>query len=268
MKTQLLTIAISALMAGTAFAAESEWFQTDGARIRLIALPSADGGMIDAGLQIELQPGWKTYWKAPGASGLPPQISFSGSQNIASTKISFPLPTTFGSGRDLTAGYTSTVTLPIAIEPLFPGRPLKVKGSGFLGVCEDICVPVPFQVELEFDGKGGSKRDVATALLTARSAVPPSTQSGMAITTVKQNGDVLSVSANVPAATTSATLFPDGPSDWYLGPVHASSIIDGVASFSLPIDQRPKNATVAGTELSMTLRAGDSGVEQAVTIGQ
>jgi len=268
MKTLLLTSLMSALMVGTSFAAESEWFQTDGARLRLIALPSADGKTIDAGLQIELQPGWKTYWKAPGASGLPPQISFVGSQNIAATSISYPLPTTFGTGRDLTAGYTSTVTLPIRIEPLFAGRAVSVKGSGFLGVCEDICVPVPFEVQLDIDGKGISKRDTASALLFARSSVPPTEQADISITKTLQEGDHLLVEAIVPAGTASATLFPDGPSDWYLGPIHASSIKGTTAIFRVPIDQRPKGATVSGTKMTMTLRAGGRGVEQAVTIGR
>ncbi|EFL88892.1 protein-disulfide reductase DsbD domain-containing protein [Ahrensia sp. R2A130] len=266
MKIKLLALTLSTLLTGTALAAESVWFETDGARLRLIALPAADGATIDAGLQIELQQGWKTYWKAPGASGLPPQITFEGSQNVAATRISYPLPTTFGSKRDLTAGYTSTVTLPITIEPLFAGRPLSIKGSGFLGVCEDICVPVQFEVELEIDGTGVSKRDIASALLVARSSVPPSAQDDMSITGLTQNDDVLIVTAKVPVGATSATLFPDGPSDWYLGPVHASSVKDGVASFKLPIDQRPKSASVIGTTMSMTLRAGDRGIEQVVTI--
>ena len=59
-----------------------------GAKLRLIAQTSFDGKSFDAGLQIELEPGWKTYWRSPGSSGLPPQFSFSGSTNVAAFDVS------------------------------------------------------------------------------------------------------------------------------------------------------------------------------------
>ncbi len=54
-------------------ASSSDWFETEGARIRLVTTgkPAADGklkGMLD----IELKPGWKTYWRDPGDAGVPP----------------------------------------------------------------------------------------------------------------------------------------------------------------------------------------------------
>ncbi|MEM9732538.1 MAG: hypothetical protein AAF903_03505 [Pseudomonadota bacterium] len=72
MKSALTSIALALLATTAAHGASSQWFETEGAKIRLVGLPSADGKMIDAGLQIELEEGWKTYWKSPGASGLPP----------------------------------------------------------------------------------------------------------------------------------------------------------------------------------------------------
>ena len=42
----------------------------------------ADNGELLAGVQIRLEPGWKTYWRTPGDSGVPPSFDWSGSKNL------------------------------------------------------------------------------------------------------------------------------------------------------------------------------------------
>src|SRR5688500_18454149 len=59
---------LAALLAGgQAHASSSEWFEMEGARIRLVTAskPDADGRLRGI-LDIELKPGWKTYWRDPG----------------------------------------------------------------------------------------------------------------------------------------------------------------------------------------------------------
>src|SRR5208282_4279036 len=54
--------------------AASPWFSTDQGRVRLIAASPAVGGgeSVQLGLQFELQPHWKIYWRSPGDAGYPP----------------------------------------------------------------------------------------------------------------------------------------------------------------------------------------------------
>jgi suppressor for copper-sensitivity B len=39
-----------------------------------------DAEMISAGLHLQLEEGWKTYWRSPGEVGIPPSIDWAGSE--------------------------------------------------------------------------------------------------------------------------------------------------------------------------------------------
>lgn len=269
---KILTVPIAALIVAAlsvpASAASSAWFTTDGARMRLISLPSPDGKLIDAGLQIELAKGWKTYWRSPGASGLPPQISFSGSKNIAATKLNFPIPTTFGDAQNLTAGYKKSVTFPIAVEPLFAGRPLTLNATGLVGICGEICVPVQFQLSLTEDGRGVSSRDVASALFQSRAELMQPAHENFRVTKAVFRNSAkreLLVTAKVPDQTTQSALFLEGPDDWYLTPARAEKIENGIAEFRVNLDDIPKNAKPGETRLRFSIVAHGEGVEQELT---
>ncbi|MEE9313522.1 MAG: protein-disulfide reductase DsbD domain-containing protein [Rhizobiaceae bacterium] len=250
-----------------AMSASSPWFKADGAKIRLISLPSPDGRTIDAGLQIELEKGWKTYWRSPGASGIPPEISFTGSQNIASTKLQFPIPIAFGEGDNLTAGYKGSVTLPIAVEPLFSGRKVVLKVTGTLGICGEVCLPVEFTLSLTEDGKGFTSRDVSSALFNGSSNLIGKRRDDFHIESshvVDTPLRTLAVSARVPAGTVNSTLHVEGPSDWYLTPVHAQKIEGNVAMFQIRLADIPKDAKPHATKLQFSLVADGVGIEETL----
>jgi DsbC/DsbD-like thiol-disulfide interchange protein len=38
------------------------------------------GEIWQAGILVELEPDWKTYWRVPGDSGIPPQFDWAGSK--------------------------------------------------------------------------------------------------------------------------------------------------------------------------------------------
>lgn len=42
-----------------------------GGMIRLVAAQPRQDGTIPATLEVKLNAGWKTYWREPGASGIP-----------------------------------------------------------------------------------------------------------------------------------------------------------------------------------------------------
>ena len=59
--------------AGNAWAAAGPWAENDQGRLRLIA-----AGPQDLGLQFQMEPGWKIYWRSPGDAGFPPSLDWSG----------------------------------------------------------------------------------------------------------------------------------------------------------------------------------------------
>ena len=55
-------------------------------RVSLLA-GGYSAGRHRAGLLIELDGLWKTYWRVPGDAGIPPQLDWSGSQNAAAIDV-------------------------------------------------------------------------------------------------------------------------------------------------------------------------------------
>ena len=69
--------------------AASEWSMGHKSRTRLTA---GRAGNLYAFIEIELAEGWKTYWRSPGDSGIPPHIEFGRSKNLGSATVLFPQP--------------------------------------------------------------------------------------------------------------------------------------------------------------------------------
>ena len=51
-----------------------------------------ENGNHISGLKITLSPGWKTYWKQPGETGLVPHFDWTGSKNVSAVKVLWPHP--------------------------------------------------------------------------------------------------------------------------------------------------------------------------------
>ena len=257
--------ALAVLTTTGVMAGESEWFETQGAKIRLISLPSANGETIEAGLQILLDKGWKTYWRSPGASGLPPQLDFSQSSNIAGAELDFPAPITFGDNENLTAGYDFPVTLPINIEPLFKGRPVNLKVAGVIGICAEVCIPVQFALSLLEEGNGVSTREVASALYQARTNLVGEPRFDFQVNSANVRDDMLYIEATVPEGTQESTVLVEGPLTWYLTPARATLINGTTAQYMISLKDIPEDAKPEETEVRVTLVSDGVGVETKLT---
>ena len=116
-----------------------------------------------AGLTIRMAPGWHTYWRAPGDSGIPPSFNWSGSSNIAHVAVRFPVPEVLDQYGMRSIGYTDEVTFPLLIRTRDAKAPIRLRGEISIGVCYEICVPVTLDVSAELSASG--KRDRALARL-------------------------------------------------------------------------------------------------------
>jgi DsbC/DsbD-like thiol-disulfide interchange protein len=123
-----------------------------------------------AALEIRLADHWKTYWRAPGDAGIPPRFDWSGSQNLARVAFHWPRPQVFELNGLRSVGYLHDLVLPIEFVPKDPGRPVAVKARVNIGVCNDICVPVEFELSADLAGPG--KADPAIRAALARVPVP------------------------------------------------------------------------------------------------
>ena len=90
--------ALWACLALPLYAAGSEVVNTRTISAQLVSAQNGvptGSGALTAGLFVTLEPGWKTYWRSPGEVGLPPKISWDGSENIRDVALSYPAPTRF-----------------------------------------------------------------------------------------------------------------------------------------------------------------------------
>ena len=115
--------AASLLGAGScaAIAADaSPWDDHMQSAARLIAARAhneSGGRVFRAGVEIKLKEGWKTYWRYPGDSGVPPALDFSRSQNVKAVTVLYPAPMRFPDGAGGTSiGYKDVVILPWYFE--------------------------------------------------------------------------------------------------------------------------------------------------------
>ena len=100
-------------------AASSDWVETEQTAVRLIsASETTGGGPVLLGLQFRMQPGWKVYWRSPGDAGFPPEPDWTGSRNLRSALLSWPVPLRFSVLGLETLGYKDEVVLPVTVEPL------------------------------------------------------------------------------------------------------------------------------------------------------
>lgn len=119
------------------------------ASIRILPGWKSTEGHHFIGVEISMEPGWKTYWRAPGEAGIPPYWDWSGSANVGELKIHWPVPEVFEyAGLDV-IGYHDQVVIPIEVIPADPNAPTRLIGRAEIGVCQEICVPLSYEFSLD-----------------------------------------------------------------------------------------------------------------------
>src|SRR5947208_5021280 len=120
----------------------SPWQRDNHSAVRLLA-GSRSGAVLLGGIAVQLQPGWKTYWRTPGDSGVPPRFDFAKSENIEAVTVLWPAPTKFADGGGgVSLGYQNQVVLPLRIVTRNADRPVTLRADINYAVCEKLCIPV------------------------------------------------------------------------------------------------------------------------------
>lgn len=124
---------------------------------RLLPGWQTESGSHMAGLELVLASGWKTYWRAPGEAGIPPNFDFSASSNVKSVRFHWPRPTIFELNGMQTIGYHDYLVLPIEVTPLDASMPVTLRTTVDLGVCKDICIPASVTLDADLSATGGDE---------------------------------------------------------------------------------------------------------------
>jgi DsbC/DsbD-like thiol-disulfide interchange protein len=257
-------------IAPQAWAQDSSPWQKDGhSAVRLLA-GSRSGAVLLGGIAFQLQPGWHTYWRTPGDSGVPPRIDFGKSENIEAVTILWPAPTKFADGAGGTSlGYQKQVVLPLRIVAKNADRPVTLRADINYAVCEKLCIPVEASTELAFTSVASTED---SALSAALDTVPKPATIGdpnpLTIRDVKRegkNGVLVDVAAPDSAE---VNLFVEGPTpDWALPvPKLLEHGPPGVKRFAFNLDGLPPGTNPDGAALKLTLVGGERAYEFNVNL--
>lgn len=275
-----LTLAAAAVFGVFAATAQdaSGWDSRDHTAARLIAgarVNAAGAAFVRAGIEIKLEPGWKTYWRDPGDSGMPPTLDFTGSDNVKNVTVLWPAPERFPDGAGGNSiGYLNHVILPLRVAPADPAKPSLLHLKLGYDVCGNMCIPVEAELKLPLSGDGAEEAalEKAEVRVPRRVALGPSKDgegSGLAILSVHRAEGATHADAHEHVVVDVAAppdapveLFVEGPtSEWSLPLPEPSGQAGATRQFTFDLDGLPPDTKAAGAALTFTAVSGTDAIE-------
>ena len=272
----------------------SSWNGDARSAMRLLAGQTAGPpGELRAGIELRLAAGWKTYWRYPGDSGVPPVFDFSKSENLKSVEVRWPAPHRFTDDSGASIGYKGSVVLPLHLVAQNASRPVVLRIAMDYAICERLCIPAKGAANLDISRATTANN---AALAAAEALVPQPVPLGdpgpLAVRAMRQEGGAkprVIVEVAAPAGVggdgpgAPLDLFVEGPtSDWALpvpepidsgpGAVAQAAGPGGLGGqgvlhrFAFEIDGVPPGASATGARLRFTLVAGDRSIEATGTL--
>lgn len=264
----LVSLTVFFAVSGQAFAADaysSDWAAGLKSSARLIAAGSANG-VLEAGVEIKLAPGAITYWRNPGDAGLPPTLSFDGSDNLAQARVSFPAPRRLPeAGGGEAFGYDGELILPLDVEPIDAAKPVAIALKLNYAVCEAICVPAEAKLHLVVTNAESQASPFAAAIAKAKALTPkPVEWRSLAgdLTATSQSAWRLCLA---PQAGAKRDLFIEPPEAWWFDVKPDASAAAKGDCFNLKLMQKPPDATLP-VAARLTITGGQGPVETTIDL--
>ena len=274
----ILATLVVALGTGPAAALSTDWLDHEQARVRLIAAGGdTSGGQatdeLRLGLQFSLEPGWKIYWRTPGEAGIPPVLDWSGSQNLSSAEMRWPVPHRFTLFGLDTFGYSGEVVLPIQARARDASQPVRLEAQLTYLICSDICIPHDGKLALDLPAGGIPAGAEGFLISQAERLVPGDGQAaGLDLERALLVGDpeapVLEVVARSEIPFQAPDLLVEGPPGYlFAAPAVEFSEDRREAVLRIESERGPlADGVLEGKMVTLTLTDGRRGMEQtAVT---
>jgi DsbC/DsbD-like thiol-disulfide interchange protein len=216
-----------------------------------------DGKAWTTGIRIEMDEGWKTYWRMPGEAGIPPDFTWKSSVP-ANIEVLYPVPGRLADASGEAVGYQHEVIFP-AIVNAGAANEVTLDLSMFFAVCRDICIPAQAEASVILGGAVSDPQG-AVRVEEALERVPRPGNIVTAATVAVEDGKPVlqlkldDVVDDIFVETTLAAYFR--APEFTAGNREARLVIDNVADL----------AALKGATLKLTLSRGGLGLEQSVTL--
>jgi len=247
----------------------TEWVRHDHSELRMVRGIMRGDGAIELGIHIKLSPGWKTYWRVPGDSGLPPQFDWNQSTNVGDLEVLWPTPVRFRDEFGDNIGYKKEVLFPLVVTPRDGSKPLTVKVNINYAVCSEVCIPVQADLSLDIPMQSVLPRhagDIARFMRLVPQ--PPEKVSGLKVANVSVDNSaqprhlVVDVICEDPARP--MDVFVEGSQSLFFGvPVEVAGAAAGQKRFRIPVDNVGEEAAPEVGDLRIVVVDGDKRLAQS-----
>jgi DsbC/DsbD-like thiol-disulfide interchange protein len=250
----------------------SPWIEGHRSRVRLLA-GGPEGAIQLAGVEIGLDPGFKTYWRNPGESGLPPAFDWSRSSNVGTVEVLWPAPSRSEDAGGVSYGYHGQVLFPVRVRPQDPAKPVSLGLKIDYGVCKDICIPAQAELSLALPASPppSARAAVEAALARVPKPQPLGAEGDLAVVglmpTASAGTPRLAVKVRAPAGS-NPSLFVEAPDNWFLLPApqpFQTGPEAATKTFLVDVLERPRDAA-GPVDLRFTLVAGDKAIETPMSL--
>ncbi len=172
-------------LAATLLATAPAWAQpvrVDAVEVELVARDDAivPGATAQLGLRIRHDPEWHTYWRNPGDSGLPTEISWILPAGWSAGEIAWPVPQRVFIGPLANYGYEGETLLRVPVTVAATqaaGTVVKLGAKVQWLMCREVCIPgeATLNLELPVRDKAGPGKYVALFERAVRETPRPGT---------------------------------------------------------------------------------------------
>ncbi|MCF6320293.1 MAG: hypothetical protein L3J32_00780 [Rhizobiaceae bacterium] len=255
---------------GQAFAEVTQWEDLGGGRARLVTVFNPQSGEVEGIIEVELKPGWTTYWRQPGEGGIPPDFNFSDSQGVVVETPEFPAPKAKRTFGVISIIYTDYVAFPFKARPVISPLSGKLKLNILMGVCEAICIPAvaSFTQDLSLLNKSDPISSSLIELAKQKIPVTKATEGVPQILDAERiDANKVLVRASVSQSFEKPELFAEGKQDWFFSPAKLLRHEGELAEFEVDLSDLPKDADLSATPLRLTLAVDGFGSEQTLFVG-
>lgn len=257
-----LCAALSLSSAGLALGETTPWTSGEGGRMRLVVLSANDKGERQAALQIEPAPGWITYWREPGDSGIPPQIAPAAKSPFTLGTLAFPVPKRLDLAGMRDLGYDGPVTLSFAVSG--PSTPALLEATAFIGLCRNICIPFQVEFSLPLSTETVADPQEAAIVAAARASLPEPPSADFSVSSFAMAADQSMLHLDLKLQTEAAgelRIIVTGPSGYLFTEYQAAKRKNGLLSVEVPIAKLPRNYDIKGKHWGLLVVSGDREME-------
>ena len=264
----------------------SSWESTPYSKARIISAGPVAGetGGSDKvtwqiGLQIQLDPGWKTYWRVPGDAGVPPRFDWSKSENVGDVSLEWPAPGRYADEYATTIGYKDEVVFPIVVTPKDPSAPARATVDLDYAVCKDICLPAQATLTLDLAPESGASVIHKTLIEAFRKRVPRPASAGeseQASVSLVGEGEKTKLVVDIKSrAGAVPEVFVEGPEEFFFSDPKPQDTVGAPAGgtadgdthrMTVAVDGVTPEMPLAGKRITLTVIDGDTLTEHKLSV--